>query len=463
MKTYLSTLVIILSIIGLFFSCQQKNENSQPIVPPFKEICIKPEVLEIDPTKASSYTTATGTVIEIPENAFLNAKGELISTPVKLKYKSFNSSAQILASGIPMTHADENGQVQNLESAGMFELTGTSNGQPVFIDSKKGIDVHYNSNKSGEYDFFYLRPENEASINEAGLLQIGSTNSTTKRFTWEKLTNNVDQEIDVSAFNVIDTFKLNFDTVGFPETKLLQNLKWKLASNDPKKNPNLPETSWVDTIKWARAFISQPKFEYELIHRYKLGNARWRSHVSIAPFDSSYFFILRNNKVTKLNWEGKTVSSKDLGSKLFNYYGNKSYSSNSKRIIIATESTNHQLLDHHLKTIKSFDDAARVILIDNIKRIITSQNNIIVIYDYNGQLIKTIPLNKFIYEVFTKPIVLPAGFLILKINDVKNTKVEIDVEKELIKLKNYEKNNQLNQYSKIYYNKIKKNLEISEL
>ena len=64
---------------------------------------------------------------------------------------------------------------------------------------------------------------------------------------------------------------------------------------------------------------------------------------------------------------------------------------------------------------------------------------------------------------FTKPIVLPGGFLILRINDIKNTKVEIDVEKELIKLKNYERNNQLSQYSKIYYNKIKKNLEISEL
>jgi peptidyl-prolyl cis-trans isomerase SurA len=64
---------------------------------------------------------------------------------------------------------------------------------------------------------------------------------------------------------------------------------------------------------------------------------------------------------------------------------------------------------------------------------------------------------------FTKPIVVPGGFLILKINDVKNTKVEIDVEREFIKLKDYEKNNQLNQYSKIYFNKVKKNLEISEL
>ena len=72
-------------------------------------------------------------------------------------------------------------------------------------------------------------------------------------------------------------------------------------------------------------------------------------------------------------------------------------------------------------------------------------------------------INNLKKNEFTKPIVVPGGFLILKINDIKNTKVEIDIEKEFIKLKNYEKNNQLNQYSKIYFNKIKKNLKISEL
>ena len=64
---------------------------------------------------------------------------------------------------------------------------------------------------------------------------------------------------------------------------------------------------------------------------------------------------------------------------------------------------------------------------------------------------------------FTNPIVVPGGFLILKIDDIKKTKVEINVEKELKKLVNYEKNNQLNQYSIIYFNKIKKDLEINEL
>ena len=64
---------------------------------------------------------------------------------------------------------------------------------------------------------------------------------------------------------------------------------------------------------------------------------------------------------------------------------------------------------------------------------------------------------------FTKPINVSSGFLILKINDVKSTQIEVNVEDELKKLTNFEKNNQLNQYSKIYFNKVKKNLQIDEL
>ena len=64
---------------------------------------------------------------------------------------------------------------------------------------------------------------------------------------------------------------------------------------------------------------------------------------------------------------------------------------------------------------------------------------------------------------FTKPISVSSGFLILKINDIKNTQIEVDLEDELKKLTNFEKNNQLNQYSKIYFNKVKKNLQIDEL
>ncbi len=72
-------------------------------------------------------------------------------------------------------------------------------------------------------------------------------------------------------------------------------------------------------------------------------------------------------------------------------------------------------------------------------------------------------INNLKINDFTKPINVPGGFLILQINDIKNTKIEIDIDEEFRKLKNYEKNNQLSQYSKIYFNKVKKDLEISEL
>jgi peptidyl-prolyl cis-trans isomerase SurA len=85
--------------------------------------------------------------------------------------------------------------------------------------------------------------------------------------------------------------------------------------------------------------------------------------------------------------------------------------------------------------------------------------------------IKDSSLNKNIKETikdleindFTKPITVPGGFLILQINDIKNTKIEINTEKEIKKLIDFERNAQLNQYSKIYFNKVKKDININEL
>ena len=62
----------------------------------------------------------------------------------------------------------------------------------------------------------------------------------------------------------------------------------------------------------------------------------------------------------------------------------------------------------------------------------------------------------------TKPIILSNGILILKLINTKNSKTTIDIKNELKKAINYERNRQLNQYSKIYYNKIKKNLNFND-
>ena len=63
----------------------------------------------------------------------------------------------------------------------------------------------------------------------------------------------------------------------------------------------------------------------------------------------------------------------------------------------------------------------------------------------------------------TDPIQINNGYIIIKLNDKRLIKRNIDIDKEIKKLVIYEKDKQLNQYSLMYFNRIKKNLLINEL
>jgi len=71
-------------------------------------------------------------------------------------------------------------------------------------------------------------------------------------------------------------------------------------------------------------------------------------------------------------------------------------------------------------------------------------------------------LKKIKIGKYTNPISVPTGNLILKIDDLKKIKKDLDIDKELKKLVSYEKNKQLNQLSNIFFNKIKNNALINE-
>lgn len=72
-------------------------------------------------------------------------------------------------------------------------------------------------------------------------------------------------------------------------------------------------------------------------------------------------------------------------------------------------------------------------------------------------------IKKIKISELTSPITVPGGFLILKIRDIKEVKREINLEKEIEFIIRKKTNNQLSQYSNIYFNKIKKNITINEI
>ena len=71
-------------------------------------------------------------------------------------------------------------------------------------------------------------------------------------------------------------------------------------------------------------------------------------------------------------------------------------------------------------------------------------------------------LNNLKVGEITKPIILSNGILVLKLMNTEISETVVDIDNEFKKAVNYERNRQLNQYSKIYYNKIKKNLDFNE-
>ena len=72
--------------------------------------------------------------------------------------------------------------------------------------------------------------------------------------------------------------------------------------------------------------------------------------------------------------------------------------------------------------------------------------------------IKKININEI-----TKPLVIPGGYLVLRLNEKRITKRNVDIEDELKKIIETKTNKQLNQFSNIFLNKIKKDIVINEL
>lgn len=61
----------------------------------------------------------------------------------------------------------------------------------------------------------------------------------------------------------------------------------------------------------------------------------------------------------------------------------------------------------------------------------------------------------------TEPIIIPGGFLILQIKDIKKTTIIEDLDKQVEIIANETANKQLNQFAIIYFNKIEKEIEIN--
>lgn len=90
-----------LLIITTLISCNTRKDTSLKIESPFNNLDVPSIIIKVNPTKKQVARFENGVSIEIPENAFVDIDGNIIKEEVTLTLTSFNSPAEIIASGIP--------------------------------------------------------------------------------------------------------------------------------------------------------------------------------------------------------------------------------------------------------------------------------------------------------------------------------------------------------------------------
>jgi hypothetical protein len=98
--------------------------------------------------------------VTLPPTAFVDKNGETIKGDVKVNYREFHNSAEIMVSGIPMNFKNEDGTYENFESAGMFEITADHGGEEVKLAKGKQITCETVTHETDEnYNFYHFDGE----------------------------------------------------------------------------------------------------------------------------------------------------------------------------------------------------------------------------------------------------------------------------------------------------------------
>ncbi len=106
-----------------------------------------------------------------------------------------------------------------------------------------------------------------------------------------------------------------------------------------------------------------------------------------------------------------------------------------------------------------FEETARIYSLSDSKK-----NGGSLGWIYENQLSKEVKdeLDKISIGNFTKPIITSGGFLVLKLNDKKTEKIEINKDDQLKKMINFEKERQFTRFSTLYYKRIYNSAVIDE-
>jgi hypothetical protein len=263
-------------------STPETKLNKAFIAPPISKLNVPYTSYKVKAEQGATIKHKSNSKIIIPKKAFVDKQGQDIVGEVEIKYREFHNQADIIASGIPMTY-DSAGVQSHFESAGMIDIKGYQNGEPVFINPKKQITVEFASeHKEDKYNMYeldtvaknwtYLCRDNSL-INKKTLASKTATSNITSEKTDSPKAIELQKQIDaippkIEAEKITYTkkvnqlpkatepskptkavagrpqFELEVNYKEFPELEAFKNAVFEVGSENKNYNSKLADITW---------------------------------------------------------------------------------------------------------------------------------------------------------------------------------------------------------------------------
>ena len=210
---------------------------------------------------------------------------------------------------------------------------------------------------------------------------------------------------------------------------------------------NLIRAKQIKNISKFKEILKSKNLKYKIIREKLKIEAMWNQLI--------YDKYSNNLRINKLELKQKILSNIENKNKTFEYNLSE---------IMYTSKTNENHASILLKIQKNikdigFENTANIFSIAS-----TSKNGGNIGWVNELQLSNKIrnQIKMMKIDQVSKPIKIQNGYLLIKINDKKEFKEKINIDDQLEKLVNKERNRQLNSFSNIFYKRLKKNIEINE-
>ena len=275
-----ATIALIFTVRGLFNGNAEK-EGLLALKGPFSDIKKEFTNFEVDADKGDTIHHSSGSVIVVPASAFVDKKGLPVAGKVDIQYRQFDDPVDMFLAGVPQSDG-----AQTLQRAGLMQIQGFKDGEPVYIGKDKELQMELKATVSANMpledlkSYAYTAQEKKWTegstvkvevISESGQLE-NPMDTVIKNDGSLKSKAAFLAELQKKYAKPVKPFEpskgtpkgmialgLDFNSKDFPEFAQYENVEWVAAKSIVSP---LPEEGWSD-MKVNR--LSDMKYEIVMI------------------------------------------------------------------------------------------------------------------------------------------------------------------------------------------------------